>query len=132
MKTKDITVVGDNLTIRLLAAIIVLGVVASSTVSASAQTQIEKPGRLTQGQKLTLDFGSPGEIPLRSTSRNDAAAGTNADIYNPTTNTWSLTGPMTANQTNLIRALQTGTFQERDGALEQILEIPPAERSEQS
>jgi len=50
---------------------------------------------------------------------------------NPTTKTWSLTGPMTSNQPNLVRALQTGTFQERDGALEQILEIPPAERSEQ-
>jgi len=38
---------------------------------------------------------------------------------------------MTANQPNLARALQTGAFQERDGALEQVLEIPPAERSEQ-
>jgi len=38
---------------------------------------------------------------------------------------------MTANQPNLVRALQTGAFQERDGALEQVLEIPPAERSEQ-
>jgi len=55
----------------------------------------------------------------------------NTDIYDPTTNTWSLTGPMTANQPNLVRALQTGAFQERDGALEQVLEIPRAERSEQ-
>jgi hypothetical protein len=34
------------------------------------------------------------------------------------------------NQPDLVRALQSGTFQEREGALQQILEIPPGERSE--
>jgi hypothetical protein len=36
-----------------------------------------------------------------------------------------------ANQPDLVHALQTGTLQEREGALKQILEIPPGERSEQ-
>src|SRR5215468_8122557 len=58
------------------------------------------------------------------------ATSTNADIWNPTTDTWSLTD-LTANQPNLVRALHIGTFQERDGALEQIMDIPPAERSKQ-
>jgi len=35
-----------------------------------------------------------------------------------------------ANQTNLIHALQTGTFPERLSALSQIAQIPPAERTE--
>jgi hypothetical protein len=35
------------------------------------------------------------------------------------------------NQQNLIHALQTGTFQQRESALKQILQIPPAERTEQ-
>src|SRR5215831_17227546 len=38
----------------------------------------------------------------------------------------------TLQQPTLVHALQSGTFQEREGALEQILEIPPGERTEQS
>jgi len=35
-----------------------------------------------------------------------------------------------AQQPSLIQALQTGTLQQRQSALEQILKIPPAERTE--
>jgi hypothetical protein len=37
----------------------------------------------------------------------------------------------TLQQSTLVHALHSGTFQEREGALEQILEIPPGERTEQ-